>query len=137
MSTAIAPNVAEMIRPKWWNVRAFHSGFSLTASSQHPYRQSYPALPTCLVLVDIALALLSSTKERHACGLVRVSPRAINQGVSNAGSASVVDGDWRRGYAERTWRRRESRRGRELSCYVCGRKGGTGDAMGAVPGERQ
>jgi hypothetical protein len=31
IATASAPKVADMIRPKWWKVRLFHSGSSTTA----------------------------------------------------------------------------------------------------------
>jgi hypothetical protein len=57
MSTAIAPNVADSMSPKWWTVRDFHTGFSLTAVGQCQARQSVAWWPTCFMLVYIALAV--------------------------------------------------------------------------------
>jgi hypothetical protein len=73
--TAIAPNVAERIRPRWWNVRAFHSGFSLTGLGQYIGSIGMPrALLTCLVLQCIALAFCPPTKVRQRVEVGRACP---------------------------------------------------------------
>lgn len=64
MTTAIAPNVADRMRPKWWNVSDFHSGFSTTALRQCLLRQCHVDLLTRLVFQGIALAFCSPLKVR-------------------------------------------------------------------------
>lgn len=83
MTTAIAPNVAEMMRPKWWNVSAFHSGFSLTAHGQYLLCQRCACLLTRLMLQCIALAFCPSTEVRQRVELRGTCPKVCVHGASS------------------------------------------------------